>query len=304
MEVRDDALLSLWSKATGTPKNTNAASWQEEKIAVASFGVGMEEALNYLYAYRPDFDGFKNWIETAGILPGKQQPFEETVLSAADHTAWADNGYIVIKDAVPKDDCEAARAAIWSYLEADIEHPETWYKSDEDKRGLMLRLFQHEALTRIRYSAKIRKTFEELYVSKELYLEIDKVSFNPPETEKYRFVGSQLHWDVSLKTPIPFELQGFVYLTDTGDADGAFHCVPGFHNNVESWLAGLPAGANARETALKILTPVPVAGKIGDLVIWHQALPHCATPNKGKTPRMVQYVAYKPLKSEAASEWI
>lgn len=304
MKGTDDALLSLWDKATGNIQNSGSASWHEQQIAVASLGVGMEEALNYLYENKPGLETFMKWIETAGVLPESNRPYNEQVLSQADLATWDENGYIVIKDAVRVSDCEAARAAIWQYLDADPGNPETWYRGDAEKRGMMLRLFQHEALTCIRYSPKIKKAYEELYRSSDLFLVIDKVSFNPPETDKYRFTGSSLHWDVSLKTPIPLELQGFVYLTDTGTGDGAFHCVPGFHKSVDSWLASLPAGANPREVALSTLAPVAVPGKVGDLVIWHQALPHCATPNKGSSPRMVQYVAYKPLKSEAASEWI
>lgn len=303
-DTTDEALRGLWAKTLGKSEFAGNSNWHIQQICVASYGVGMEEALDYLYANRPDFENFLEWIANAGILPKTTIPYEEDVLSENDRALWDKNGYIVIPNAVPAASCQAARNAIWEYLQASSDDQETWYRNSDRKRGMMLRLFQHEALTQIRYAPKIRKVYEELYKTKDIFLVVDKVSFNPPEAAKYRFAGSPLHWDVSLKTPIPFELQGFVYLTDTRHDEGAFHCVPGFHKSAESWLSGLPAGTNPRDVAPEMLSPIAVPGNAGDLVIWHQALPHCATPNLGKTPRMVQYVAYKPLEAKENSEWI
>jgi ectoine hydroxylase-related dioxygenase (phytanoyl-CoA dioxygenase family) len=117
-------------------------------------------------------------------------------------------------------------------------------------------------------------------------------------------MGSKLHWDVSLKPPIPFELQGLLYLTDCGLDDGAFHCVPGFHHKIETWLHDLEEGENPREKALKTLQPIPILGNAGDFIIWQKALPHCATPNYGQSPRMVQYLTYLPNDYNPSAEWI
>lgn len=300
----EDVLKSLWCKTLGKTNDGETASWHEQQICIADYGVGMEEALDHLYANTPDFKSFKEWIKTAGILPAEQGPYNGEVLTEADRSLWEEQGYIVIKNAVTPDACAAARKAIWEYLGAEADKPDTWYEMNAGKRGMMLRLFQHEALTRTRYAPKIKKAYEELYDSKDIFLVVDKVSFNPPENEKYRFAGSALHWDVSVAPPVPYELQGFLYLTDTAESDGAFHCVPGFHRNMEAWLNSLPAGTDPREEALRTLSPVAVPGKAGDLVVWHQALPHCATPNKGVSPRMVQYIAYKPRKEPEAREWL
>jgi ectoine hydroxylase-related dioxygenase (phytanoyl-CoA dioxygenase family) len=116
-------------------------------------------------------------------------------------------------------------------------------------------------------------------------------------------MGSKLHWDVSLVLPIPFALQGLLYLTDCQSHEGAFHCVPGFHHQIGDWLNNLPPELNPRDEAVRTLNSIPVTGQAGDFVIWHQALPHCATPNVGKTPRMVQYLTYLPIKNEAQAVW-
>ncbi|HVK94998.1 MAG TPA: phytanoyl-CoA dioxygenase family protein, partial [Noviherbaspirillum sp.] len=58
-----------------------------------------------------------------------------------------------------------------------------------------------------------------------------------------------------------------------------------------------------RQLAPQRLKATPVPAKAGDFIIWHQALPHCATPNYGKFPRMVQYLSYLPDVVEEPKEW-
>jgi ectoine hydroxylase-related dioxygenase (phytanoyl-CoA dioxygenase family) len=109
---------------------------------------------------------------------------------------------------------------------------------------------------------------------------------------------------MSLKKPLTYGLQGLFYLTECRENDGAFHCVPGFHNQIDEWLDELEPHENPREKALKMLQPKPITGDAGDFIIWHNALPHCATPNRGENPRMVQYLTYLPDDYNAAGEWI
>jgi ectoine hydroxylase-related dioxygenase (phytanoyl-CoA dioxygenase family) len=142
-----------------------------------------------------------------------------------------------------------------------------------------------------------------LYGTTHIHKVIDKVSFNPPETSFYKFRGSPLHWDVSLVLPVPFKLQGLLYLNDVDENDGAFHCVPGFHNQLEDWLNNLGPGINPRDAAILQLKPQPVPGKAGDFIIWQQALPHWASPNHGKTPRFVQYHTYDPDNLKLQEVW-
>ena len=41
------------------------------------------------------------------------------VLSAADRDFWEDNGYVIVHDAVPKENLEAVIDAIWNFLQMD-----------------------------------------------------------------------------------------------------------------------------------------------------------------------------------------
>jgi len=306
---KESSLYKLWESTRADLQGRKLAAtdedWHQQVRHLSQRGIGMEEALQYLYNQQPTFEAFQLWITTKGVKSNNDDgPHTDEVLNAGDRAFWDENGYIVIRNAVPAAQCTAARAAILESLGAKADAPDSWYANHPSKNGLMLSFFQHEALDKNRNSQKIKKAFTELYGDTEIYLLIDKVSFNPPETEGYKFAGSPLHWDVSLQLPIPFVLQGLLYLNDVSAEHGAFHCVPGFHKQIDNWIDCLPEGVNPRDIAKEQLRPLAVPGNAGDLVIWHQALPHCATPNKGITPRMVQYITYKPLHEKTAEVWI
>lgn len=297
-------LEQLWKRAL-SPEPTDDNLWNQEIETLYRLGISMEEAIRYLYFEKPDLNTFQEWIKTrTNIDTDAEDVTTADVLTAEDLQFWEENGYVIVKNAISDPDCEATQQAIWEFLSMHPEQEASWYKSHDEQRGLMLTFSDHPTLNKNRQSPRIKKAYEQLYKTDRIYKTIDKVSFNPPETAHYTFLGSPLHWDVSLKLPIPFGLQGLLYLTDCGPEDGAFHCVPGFHNRIENWIYAQQPGSNLRETALKTLQPVPITGKTGDFIIWHQALPHCASPNHGKAPRMVQYLTYFPEDYQTAPEWL
>lgn len=297
-------LENFWNRILNIEiKPEKESSWETETGYLYQLGISMEETLRYLHEERPSLIVFKEWIKTNSKNVSNTINLEN-VLSEEDLAFWETNGYVVVKNAISEEDCMAAQAAIWQFLEKNSEDSSSWYKPHEEQKGLMVNFYNHPTLEKNRTSLKIQKAYEQLYGTKRIYKTIDKVSFNPPVTNNYNFLGSNLHWDVSLKQPIPFRLQGLLYLSDCNEKEGSFHCVPGFHNQITDWLNALSPNENPREVALKTLIPKPVIGKAGDFVIWQQTLPHCATPNYGKNPRLVQYLTYFPEDYVEASEWI
>ena len=300
-------LHKLW-ESTQKPLHSeshNAELWQHQQFALFSLGISQEETLRYLYHERPDLDTFRNWLldRSKRDADYSSEPQHEDVLTPEDIDFWNRRGYVVVKNAITPGQCAETRNAIWNFLKARPDDPDSWYRTHEEQRGLMLLFADHPALHANRESARIRRAYEQLYNTKDIFKVVDKVSFNPPETNGFHFAGSALHWDASLTLPVPDEFQGLLYLTDCDAHEGAFHCVAGFHREIGAWLDSLPPGADPRALAPEVLKPVAVPGKAGDFVIWHQALPHCATPNRGTTPRMVQYLTWLPLKREKSSVW-
>ena len=283
------------------PRNISAcgrrASTEFERWIVATTG-GIDPLrvarINAAVAGTPYPDEITRWL--AGIEASAP------VLSSDDLAFWDEHGYVVLHDAVPRETREAAAQALWDHIGASPDDPDTWYPSND--HGIMVQYFQHPAFEANRRSPRIHKAFAQLWGTADLWATTDRVGFNAPERPGFKFRGPHLHWDVSLKTPIPIGTQGILYLTDTEPAQGAFTLVPGFQRWGEEWLASLPAGSNPREQDLHALGSKPIGGRAGDLIIWHQALPHGASPNRATRPRLVQYINMFPSRWDEQAEWI
>jgi ectoine hydroxylase-related dioxygenase (phytanoyl-CoA dioxygenase family) len=300
--------------------------WIFDNIVLHGLGVPLEETYQFLFRERPSLSGVEQWILeiNSGVIdPGVKERINAAVekrdpppqwkerlaeidamspvLSEKDLDFWNEHGYVVVKRAIPVEQCQAAADAVLQHVGAIENDPSTWYSAPRD-HGIMQQLFRHPALDVNRTSRRIHKAFAQLWGTADLWTTCDRVSFNPPETPGHPFPGPRLHWDVSISLPVPFGLQGLIYLTDTPSERGAFTCVPGFHRTIGEWIASLPAGIDARAVDLdEIARPIPA--EAGDLVIWHQALPHGSRPNTTDRPRLVHYVSMFSADAEFAPEW-
>jgi hypothetical protein len=298
------------------------AEWTTDVNMLATLGLGIEQTLKHIYTIDESFETFENWVLEVNnqvLSKTKVEEFNqsvllnelnvsieeiENVLTPSDINFWNENGYIIIPNAISQQDCIDTIDAICQCVDINKNDSSTWYKDHPLKQGIMVQLFQHATLEKNKKNKKIKSAYQQLWQRQDVYVNMDKVGFNPPENSDWKFPASSLHWDVSLKMPIPFGTQGILYLCDTLPNQGAFTVVPGFHNKIEEWLGSLPAGSNAREQNLNLLNPIPIAANAGDFIIWHHALPHSSSPNTSTLPRFVQYMNYAPLNVEVNNEWI
>lgn len=293
--------------------------WRLDKILLFALGLGLEQTKIYLFETAPTFDQFEDWIiKTAGMpLPenitrynnevtGNKTQHRDVpaVLNNEQLELWDKNGYLILKNAVSKEDCDETIELICESIKIKREQPETWYEHHTYRQGIMVQLFQHPVIQRNRESAIIRQAYEQLWKRTDLWCTADRVGFNPPQTAEWKFPGPDLHWDVSLSLPVPFGLQGILYLADTAANQGALTVVPGFQHRIDHWIRELPAGINPRQQDLHALGSFPIAADAGDFIIWHHALPHGSSPNNATKPRFVQYINYEPLNQAEADEWV
>ncbi|MCA6362356.1 MAG: phytanoyl-CoA dioxygenase family protein [Bacteroidetes bacterium] len=304
MQPTAQEIYALWQRYHNPSANQDQrlAHWTADVQLLNQYGVSVDELMGFLFFQPRSVQEFAHWFRARMVFAGTEQ-LQTPVLNETDLLFWQQNGYVVLHHAVSDEDCDAAAAAIWQYLQADPQNPASWYTAHEGRRGMMLQLFNHPALQRNRMSARIRKAYEQLYGHHAIQVTIDKVSFNTPETGSNKFAGTPLHWDVSLVPPVPYNLQGLLYLHDVSQEQGAFQCVPGFQLKIDEWLRSLPPGADPRKLAAETGRPVTIPGKKGDLIIWHNALPHCATPNRGTMPRLVQYITWYEQRRVLSEEW-
>jgi hypothetical protein len=320
-------LKRYWEKClaqkTGTlSPDALQEEWNTDITMLAALGLGLEQTLKYIYLSDAGFAEFEQWVlevNNGVLIQDKINQFNaslinnqstapasvpQTFFSAEEINFWNENGYIIIRQAISKAACEASIDVICDFLSIKKDDPATWYSPHPLKQGIMVQLFQHPLLENNRQSQKIRLAYEQLWNRKDIWVNTDRVGFNPPETATWKFPGPKMHWDVSLQLPIPFGLQGILYLADTAANQGAFTLVPGFHNKIEHWLNSLPPGINPRNENIQALGAMPVVANAGDFIIWHQALPHGSSPNSSSLPRFVQYINYAPLDMQVSDKWV
>lgn len=327
-------LQRLWQKIQlrkrGVPFTELANEWHLDKTLLDLCGIGLEPGLRALYqndhqsafvAYiqqiakltAADIAGINQQLGAIshGLMPSVTVPEVEdfnsaevedsnpvAVLSESQLNFWQSEGYLMIPQVLTAEQCAATRDFIWQQLGANEQDPTTWYQPHEFMQKIMLQLFRHPQLDANRQVPKIRQVFEQLWQRTDLVMTTDRVSFNPPETPTWHFPGPDMHWDMPLQLPVKFATQGLIYLTDTGEEQGAFCCVPGFHLKIEEWLLEQnKPDIELQQQDWHRWQVKPIAAKAGDLIIWHHALPHGASPNRGTLPRMVQYINFYPMAS-------
>ena len=230
-----------------------------------------------------------------GVPAGDSARAAEAVIDAAGLAHWDEHGFVVVRGAVPREACAAAEAAVWAHLGMDPAAPATWYR---EPPAVVTAPIDDPALWATRGAPRVRDAFAQLWRRTDLAMAVLGCGMTPPERPDWRFPGPHLHFDVDVVTPLPFGVQGVLYLTDTAKDHGAFSCIPGFHRRIDAWARSLPAAAHASSQPLHELGPrVRIAGEAGDLVLWHHALPHAPTPNRGERPRVVQYVRMFPRRA-------
>ena len=295
------------------PANTNKKADESflrlEKLFLSIFEIGLFETYSFIYSRCKDEHDFKAWLidlkgaefylhavvqfnlstSETGRLEKKHS---DDPLSLVQHDFWKQQGYLKIEQLVSEADCDAVCDFICHHLGISLADPATWYPEHQLIQGMMVQFYQGKEIETIRKNEKIRQVFASLYGSEQIYPNTEKVSYNPPVTGSHFFSGSPLHWDIDFTTGPAYYIQGLVYLNDVPANRGAFSLIPGFQHEIDTYLRQYEDPQQAilalRDKDLEQFIP----GKKGDLIVWQQALPHAATPNRSDLPRFVQYVSF------------
>ena len=213
-----------------------------------------------------------------------------------DFTFWSENGYVVLHDVVPAQNLEAVINDVWDFLGMDPDDPDDWYRLPARKGG-MVEMYQTQGLWDNRQHPRVHQAFAEIWGTPKLWVSMDRANCKPPNRDDQPAWSHEgmVHWDVDTsKRPIPFGVQGVLYLEDTAQDQGTFQCVPGFHREFEDWVRAQPEDRNPRHPDLAGLEVEKIPGKAGDLLIWHRLLPHGNSANTSDRPRLAQYISMSP----------
>ncbi len=236
------------------------------------------------------------------------------VLSEEDWKFWIHNGYIVIKNAVSKEQAQTTAEFLWEFDEKDPNNPETWYappraamKMKELTGTGMVEVYNNQHLWNNRQAQRVYDAFVDIWGTEKLWVTIDRANLNFPNRPGHEKKGF-IHWDYDPETR-PQNVQGVLALADQTDENmGGFQCIPWLYRNYDSWKLGQPEDRDHFQPDITGLEDkiVKVPLEAGDLLIFNSTQPHGIRPNKsGNKVRIAQYISMMPAEedNEALRNW-
>ncbi|WP_419212971.1 phytanoyl-CoA dioxygenase family protein [Maribacter sp. X9] len=229
------------------------------------------------------------------------------VLSEADWKFWKHNGYIVIKNAISKEQAKRTSDFLWEFDEKNPADTNTWYvparaemKMKELTGTGMVEVYNHQLLWDNRQTQRVYDAFVDVWGTEKLWVTIDRANLNfplPPNVTKKGFI----HWDYDPETK-PQNVQGVLALADQIDENmGGFQCIPWLYRNYDSWKLTQPEDRDHFQPSLEGLEDkiVKVKMEAGDLLIFNSIQPHGIRQNKSKEKvRIAQYISMMPAEPE------
>jgi len=227
------------------------------------------------------------------------------VLSEADWQFWITNGYIVIKNAVPKEQVEKLAGFLWEFEEKDPTDPSTWYappRAEMQMKELtntgMVEVYNHQYLWENRQWPKVHQAFTDIWGTEKLWVTIDRANLNLPIRPGFEYKGF-IHWDYDPETK-PQNVQGVLALADQTDENmGGFQCIPELYRTYDSWKLTQPDDRDHFKPDTTGFDIVKVKMNAGDLLIFNSLQPHGIRPNRsGDKVRIAQYISMMPAEED------
>jgi hypothetical protein len=236
------------------------------------------------------------------------------VLSEEDWAFWIENGYVVIKNAVPREQALATADFIWEFEEKDKNDSSTWYtapRADMKMKELvntgMVEVYNNQMLWNNRQTPRVYDAFTDIWGTEKLWVTIDRANLNFPFRPGHEYKGF-IHWDYDPETK-PQNVQGVLALADQEDENmGGFQCIPWLFRNYDTWKLTQPEDRDHFKPDVKGLEDkfVKVKLRAGDLLIFNSLQPHGIRPNLSKDKvRIAQYISMMPAEEDnvALKEW-
>lgn len=234
------------------------------------------------------------------------------VLSEADWNFWIENGYVIIRNAVPKEQVRATADFLWEFEEKDPNDPETWYappraemKMKELTNTGMVEAYNHQTFWNNRQMPKVHAAFADIWGTEKLWCTIDRANLNFPLRPGFEYKGF-IHWDYDPETK-PQNVQGVLALADQNDENmGGFQCIPELFRTYDTWKLTQPEDRNHFQPDTTGFTLGKVKLNAGDLLIFNSSQPHGIRPNLSKNKvRIAQYISMMPAEedNEPLRQW-
>jgi len=229
------------------------------------------------------------------------------VLTIDQWNFWIENGYIVIKNAVSREQAMKTVEFIWEFDDKDPNDPSTWYteaRAEMEMKELagtgMVEVYNNQFLWNNRQTKRVYDSFVDIWGTEKLWTTIDRANLNFPIRPGFEYKGF-IHWDYDPDTK-PQNVQGVLALADQTDHEmGGFQCIPWLYKNYDTWRLSQPEERNKFQPDISGLKDkiVKVSLEAGDLLIFNSTQPHGIRPNNSKDKvRIAQYISMMPAQED------
>ena len=240
------------------------------------------------------------------------------VLSKADWKFWKHNGYVIIKNAVSREQALRTADFIWEFEEKNPNDISTWYTEPRAEMKMkeltgtgMVEVYNNQHLWNNRQMQRVHDAFADIWGTEKLWVTIDRANLNLPLRPGSTYKGF-IHWDYDPETK-PQNVQGVLALADQTDENmGGFQCIPELFRTYDSWKLTQPEDRNRfkPDTTGFENKLVKVKMEAGDLLIFNSSQPHGIRPNWSNKVRIAQYISMmpaeennKPLRQWRINSW-
>ncbi|HET7116162.1 MAG TPA: phytanoyl-CoA dioxygenase family protein [Hanamia sp.] len=230
------------------------------------------------------------------------------VLTEEDWKFWMDNGYVIIKDAVPKEQVKRTADFLWEFEEKDPNDPKTWYappRAEMQMKELtntgMVEVYNHQYLWDNRQMPKVHAAFADIWGTEKLWCTIDRANLNFPLRPGFEYKAF-IHWDYDPDTK-PQNVQGVLALNDQTDEEmGGFQCIPELFRTYDTWKLTQPESRDHFKPDTTGFVPEKIKMEAGDLLIFNSSEPHGIRANNSKNKvRIAQYISMMPAEEDNAA---
>ena len=123
------------------------------------------------------------------------------VLSPDEIEFFEQNGYVVVRAAVPAEQCQAVIDAIFGFLGMDAAQPDGWYREPHRTNGFV-ELYHHPSMWENRQTPRVYEAFAQLLGEEHLWVSIDRAGFKPPPHAAHPEYDDKgfVHWDAEPRT--------------------------------------------------------------------------------------------------------
>ena len=230
------------------------------------------------------------------------------VLTEEQWQFWKNEGYIVIENAVPKEQALKTAEFLWEFEEKDPNDKSTWYTEPRAEMKMkelaytgMVECYNHPYLWANRQVQRIYDAFVDIWGTEKLWVTIDRANLNFPIRPGFEYKAF-IHWDYDPETK-PVNVQGVLALADQTDENmGGFQCIPELYRTYDQWKLTQPSDRHRFLPDITGFTPTKVKLNAGDLLIFNSLQPHGIRANQSEDKvRIAQYISMMPAEEENES---